>query len=93
MAKTKKQGENSACSALFEHAYYSSGYGNLHSVIYSTRLTVLYCTEFLLILSLKHPSIWDTSVTNLLPILKPLKFGGQHESEYPLLAKMVKKHM
>ena len=27
MAKTKKQGENSACSALFEHAYYSSGYG------------------------------------------------------------------
>ena len=28
MAKTKKQGENSACSALFERAYYSSGYGN-----------------------------------------------------------------
>ena len=27
MAKTKKQGENSACSALFERAYYSSGYG------------------------------------------------------------------
>ena len=31
MAKTKKQGENSACSALFEHAYYSSGYGILVS--------------------------------------------------------------
>ena len=30
MAKTKKQGENSACSALFEHAYYSSGYGKLN---------------------------------------------------------------
>ena len=29
MAKTKKQGENSACSALFERAYYSSGYGIL----------------------------------------------------------------
>ena len=29
MAKTKKQGENSACSALFEHAYYSRGYGIL----------------------------------------------------------------
>ena len=28
MAKTKKQSENSACSALFERAYYSSGYGN-----------------------------------------------------------------
>ena len=27
MAKTKKQGENSACSALFERTYYSSGYG------------------------------------------------------------------
>ena len=27
MAKTKKQGENSACRALFERAYYSSGYG------------------------------------------------------------------
>ena len=27
MAKTKKQGENSACSALIERAYYSSGYG------------------------------------------------------------------
>ena len=34
MAKTKKQGENSACSALFERAYYSSGYGKL-SVISS----------------------------------------------------------
>ena len=32
MAKTKKQGENSACSALFEHAYYSSGYGISFSV-------------------------------------------------------------
>ena len=30
MAKTKKQGENSACSALFERAYYSSGYGICH---------------------------------------------------------------
>ena len=33
MAKTKKQGENSACSALFEHAYYSSGYGMLKNHI------------------------------------------------------------
>ena len=30
MVKTKKQGENSACSALFERAYYSSGYGNFN---------------------------------------------------------------
>ena len=36
MAKTKKQGENSACSALFEHAYYSSGYGNKIFRIYET---------------------------------------------------------
>ena len=33
MAKTKKQGENSACSALFERAYYSSGYGSLNAKI------------------------------------------------------------
>ena len=34
MAKTKKQGENSACSALFERAYYSSGYGKVIQIEY-----------------------------------------------------------
>ena len=29
MAKTKKQGENNACSALFECGYYSEKYGIL----------------------------------------------------------------
>ena len=36
MAKTKKQGENSACSALFERAYYSSGYGILNDYVIVT---------------------------------------------------------
>ena len=41
MAKTKKQGENSACSALFEHAYYSSGYGNWPHIFVTCILSTL----------------------------------------------------
>ena len=54
MAKTKKQGENSACSALFERAYYSSGYGNYIAIcklyiFVHTVLTGVNCYIFFLL--------------------------------------------